>query len=86
MEDSSVRLNSSGKAKSPRLLIMVDNWRRFKGGKLELRRKIDRMFVKLQMDRCLVVHVEGQEDMLTWFYNLTADLGMKRHKFVSWIT
>jgi crossover junction endonuclease EME1 len=70
---------TSGKPKSCRIMIMVEGWLGYKG-KPEDRRKHERMFVRLQMERCSVVHVEGIEDAVTWLYNLTADLGMKPHK------
>jgi crossover junction endonuclease EME1 len=83
--DTHTRQNTNGKARTVRLMIMVDGWMRYKG-KSEERRKLERMFVRLQMERCSIVHVEGQEDAVTWFYNLTADLGMKPHKLSEFIT
>lgn len=72
---------ASGKVKSGRLMIMVDGWQSMRGRKIDDRRKHERMFVRLQMERCSIVHVEGHEDAVTWLYNLTADLGMKPHKY-----
>lgn len=80
VEDSSTRLSASGKSKIPRLMIMVDDWRKLRGATAVQKRKLEKIFVKLQMDRCSVIHVEGKEDAVTWLYNLTADLGMKQHK------
>jgi len=71
----------SGNSKSGRLLIAVSGCLGSKG-KMEERMEHESMFVRLQMERCSVVHDEGMQDAVMWLYNLTADLGKKpRHHF-----
>jgi crossover junction endonuclease EME1 len=65
------------------IFLMVDGLRRYCKSKRNVKMEgIERALAGIQVaERCFIIHTDGVTETVDWFYDLSADIGIKPHKY-----
>lgn len=68
------------------LYILIDGFAAYSARRAALALKIERELTRVQVaQRCFVIHTKDTNSVVDWVYNMTADLGIRPHKHVSFL-